>query len=80
MTERVLCRHVLAAASRHFGHRRESLRGISRNVPLTYSRHVAMYVARSFGHSFPKIGRAFNRDHHISRGSPVFQVGEEARL
>lgn len=55
---------VIAEAANAFGVSVDDLTGDSRQFPLVRYRHVAMAAARSFGHSFPVIGRAFGgRDH-----------------
>jgi len=46
-----------------YGVSRAALVGQRRDAPLPLLRHVAFFIARERGHSAPKIGREFNRDH-----------------
>lgn len=55
--------HVIDEAAVAFNVSAEALRGDSRARPLTVYRQVAMAAARRLGHSFPVIGRGFDRDH-----------------
>lgn len=40
-----------------------AMRGPSRKSDIVRARWAAMYAMRQAGHSFPSIGRFFNRDH-----------------
>ena len=55
---------VIKAASRHFSIPTRVLRGKDRTARVVFARQIACYLCRSLtGHSFPKIGKFFNKDH-----------------
>jgi chromosomal replication initiation ATPase DnaA len=43
-----------------------ALLGPNRNRNLSMARHVAMYLAKKEGYSYPKIGAIFNNRHHTT--------------
>ena len=55
--------YVVAEAAVAFDVPEEALTGPGTTQPLVTYRHVAMAAARRLGHSFPIIGRGFDRDH-----------------
>lgn len=68
------------AACEHFSVGPARLTSPSRDTELTRVRHVAMAAARmAGGHSYPEIGRAFNRD-HTSVVSACQRVEADARM
>ena len=53
---------AVVETARYFGVAVEDILGDGRAGDITDKRHVAMWVARKLGQSWPKLGRAFDRD------------------
>jgi chromosomal replication initiator protein len=57
-------RRIVDGVALHFGFTRIALLGEGREAPVALARHMAMHLVRELhGFSFPRIGRAFGRDH-----------------
>jgi hypothetical protein len=56
-------RVIVAMAGNHFGVPLERMLCPTRTQQLADARHIAFYIARRFGFSFPKIGYYAHRDH-----------------
>lgn len=55
---------VIRATSRAMNVPVEAITGNCRRAHIVRARHLAMYVCRvQYGHSYPRIGRDFSRDH-----------------
>ena len=53
---------AVVETARYFGATVDDILGDGRTSDITDKRHVAMWVARKLGQSWPKLGRAFDRD------------------
>ncbi len=70
---------IIEAVSTLSGFTVDRLVGPSREAPLAWERHVAMWLIRQHtGLSFPQIGRLFNRDHSTVVHA-VRRIGKRAR-
>lgn len=56
-------RGIQEKVARYFYIDVKALKSVSRKKNLVVARHIAMYIARERGYSFPEIGCAFKRDH-----------------
>lgn len=74
MTAEQIVDRVIGAACARFDTKPEKLRGPLRNKHATRARHVAMYVARQKGLSYPAIGAGFGRRHHTTVMSACARV------
>ncbi len=56
-------REIAMTVALEYGLKIDDLRGYSRKQPTASARQRAYFLARNEGHSYPAIGRYFNRDH-----------------
>src|SRR5579871_941665 len=55
---------IKIAAGAHYGVSLREINSSRRSRHVAFSRHMAMYLCRELtGHSYPALGRAFDRDH-----------------
>ena len=54
---------IMTVVARNFGVATRSISGEHRNASLVLPRQVVYYLGHKYGHSYPKIGRACDKDH-----------------
>ncbi len=70
---------IVIATANYFGVKASGILSSSRYATTADARHVAMWLCRSFGASYPEIGIAFGRDHSTVM-SGVRKVDDTPRL
>ena len=53
----------IEAVADFYGYRTTDITGVRRTERLARARHVAMWLMRRAGQTYPQIGRRLNRDH-----------------